>query len=234
MKNILFKLRKELVASSDEQTRKSSERFFKEAVKCYGIRSGIVVKIGKEHFKKIKQLSKSEIFEMCEELLKSGILEESFVACNWSYQLNKQYDESDFVIFESWVNKYVSNWATCDTLCNHTVGDLVTMYPKDIEKLKKWAKSKNMWVRRASAVSLIVPARRGEFLKDVFEIADILLLDKEDLVQKGYGWLLKVASNKHEKEVFNYVMKNKAVMPRTALRYAIEKMPLELKKKAMI
>jgi len=71
------------------------------------------------------------------------------------------------------------------------------------------------------------------FLKEVFEISDILLLDSEDMVQKGYGWLLKVASNNHQKEVFNYVMKNKSVMPRTALRYAIEKMPKDLKKNAM-
>lgn len=53
------------------------------------------------------------------------------------------------------------------------------------------------------------------------------------MVQKGYGWLLKVASQTHEKEVFDYVMTNKSNMPRTALRYAIEKMPKSLKEKAM-
>ena len=88
-------------------------------------------------------------------------------------------------------------------------------------------------MKRAAAVSLIIPAKNGMFLKDVFEIADILLTDSDDLVQKGYGWMLKVASQPHQKEVFRYVMKNKAKMPRTALRYAIEKMPKILKKKAM-
>jgi len=99
--------------------------------------------------------------------------------------------------------------------------------------LKKWAKSNNRWVKRASAVTLIIPARRGKFLKDIFEIADILLLDNDDLVRKGYGWMLKVASETHQKEVFNYVMRNKTRMPRTALRYAIEKMPDTLRKMAM-
>ncbi len=60
-----------------------------------------------------------------------------------------------------------------------------------------------------------------------------MLLDNDDLVQKGYGWMLKAASESHQKEVFDYVMKNKARMPRTALRYAIEKMPKDLKVKAM-
>ncbi len=82
-------------------------------------------------------------------------------------------------------------------------------------------------------MTLILPARKGMFLKEVFEISDILLTDKDDMVQKGYGWLLKEASKKHQAEVFDYVMKWKAKMPRTALRYAIEKMPVEMRKKAM-
>jgi len=108
------------------------------------------------------------------------------------------------------------------------------MYPKYLENLKKWARSENRWVKRAAAVTLIIPARHGKFLKDIFEISDILLLDKDDLVQKGYGWMLKAASEAHQKEVFDYVMNNKDKMPRTALRYTIEKMPKELKVKAMM
>ena len=71
------------------------------------------------------------------------------------------------------------------------------------------------------------------FLNDIFEIADILHSDKDDMVQKGYGWMLKAASQAHQKEVFDYVMRKKTTMPRTALRYAIEKMPAEMKKLAM-
>ena len=82
------------------------------------------------------------------------------------------------------------------------------------------AQEKNRWMKRAAAVSLIVPAKRGKFLKDIFEIADMLLTDTDDMVQKGYGWLLKEASRLHQKEVSNYVARNKKVMPRTALRYA--------------
>ena len=107
------------------------------------------------------------------------------------------------------------------------------MFPEYIKKLKIWSKSKNRWVRRASAVSLIVPARKGLFFKDIIEICDILLLDQEDMVQKGYGWLLKVSADKNQASVLDYVLKNKSVMPRTSLRYAVEKMPKELRTKAM-
>jgi 3-methyladenine DNA glycosylase AlkD len=82
-------------------------------------------------------------------------------------------------------------------------------------------------------VTLIIPAKQGKFLNDIFEIADRLLQDKDDLVQKGYGWMLKEASRKHQKKVFNYVLRHKDTMPRTALRYAIEKMPEDLKRRAV-
>ncbi len=160
-------------------------------------------------------------------------MEESFIACHFAYLIRQNFESSDFIVFEKWVNNYVSNWASCDTLCNHTIGAFVEMYPKYITSLKKWAKSKNRWTRRASTVTLIIPARHGKYLKDIFDIANILLLDKDDLVQKGYGWMLKAASEAHQKEVFDFVMQKKAVMPRTALRYAIEKMSSELKRKAM-
>jgi 3-methyladenine DNA glycosylase AlkD len=127
----------------------------------------------------------------------------------------------------------VDNWAKCDTLCNHTLGSFLEMYPEFIANLMGWAVSENRWLRRASAVTLILPARKGLFLKEAFAISEILLQDKDDMVQKGYGWLLKEASKKHQEEVFDFVMRRKAEMPRTALRYAIEKMPIDLKKRAM-
>jgi len=233
MEQVLQNIREELERISDPKLQETSQRFFKEAIKAYGTKTGDVVKLGKAYFKEIKNLKKDEIFELCESLWQSGYLEETFIACEWAYNMHKQFEERDIQIFEKWIEKYVNNWASCDTFCNHTVGEFIMMYPKHIATLKRWTKSKNRWMKRASAVSLIIPARRGMFLKDIFEIADTLLLDPDDMVQKGYGWMLKVASQSHEKEVFDYVMKHKSNMPRTALRYAIEKMPKELKAKAM-
>ncbi len=233
MNNIIEKIRRDLKENSNEHTRQSGQRFFKESVNIYGVKTALVSRIAKEYYKSIKDKSKAEIFNLCEELWQSGYMEESFIACNWSYFIYKKYEPGDFSVFEKWVNNYVTNWASCDTLCNHTIGAFIEMYPEYLSGLKKWAKSENRWMRRASAVSLIIPARQGKFLKDIFEIADILLLEKDDMVQKGYGWMLKEASRKNQKEVFDYVINNKRTMPRTALRYAIEKMPNELKKEAM-
>ena len=233
MDAIINKIRQELKANSDEKTRESGRRFFKEKIKLHGVKTAAVKKIGKEYFREIKDGNKQYIFDLCDSLWQSGFVEESVIACNWSYYIHKDYEPADFKVFEKWVNTFVSNWASCDTLCNHTVGAFVEKFPEFTGDLKKWAASDNRWVRRASAVTLIIPARHGKFLNDIFEIADILLMDKDDLVQKGYGWMLKAASHAHVQSVFDYVMKRKNTMPRTSLRYAIEKMPADMKKKAM-
>lgn len=234
MDSIIGAVRKELENQIDARTQEISQSFFKEKIKSYGVKSAVVGKISKEYFKQIKGKTKSEIFDLCNQLWQSGYTEESFIACNWSYFVHKEFSPEDFSLFEKWINNYVSNWASCDTLCNHTVGEFIEMYPEFLSELKRFAKSENRWMRRAAAVSLIIPAKKGKFLPDIFEIADILLLDSDDLVQKGYGWMLKSASHAQQQEVFEYVIRNKTVMPRTALRYAIEKMPKDLKTLAMM
>ena len=231
--DIIFRIKEDLVQNVDEKTKNNSQRFFKEGVKCYGVKSSVVGRLAKDYFKEIKQQDKREIFSLCEELLKSDYCEDAYIAFHWAYQLRKNYDEEDFQVFERWIEKYVNNWAKCDTLCNHTVASFIEQFPEYIERLKTWTKSENRWFRRAAAVTLVLPARRGMFLKDIFEISDSLLQDEDDLVRKGYGWMLKEASKAHQQEVFDYVMKNKKDMPRTSLRYAIEKFPQDMRAKAM-
>lgn len=182
MDNILVNLRKELKNNRDLQKQKSQKRFFKEDVKLYGINTPTVNKIAKKYDKEILKTSKQTVFYICESLLKSGYLEESFIACRYVYHIREDFVEKDFFVFEDWINKYITNWATCDTFCNHTVGYFIEKYPKYIENIKKWTKYKNRWTRRASSVSFIIPAKKGKFIKDIFEISDLLLLDKDDLV----------------------------------------------------
>lgn len=238
MNTIIEQIRQTLINHIDAKSLASSARYFKEgeAAKVHGVKMTDVGKIAKVGLQQVKEYPKQSIFELCEEFWKTAFLEEAVIACIWAESLHKKYEPADFLLFERWLNSYVTNWADCDTLCNHTIGTFIMMYPDYITNLKEWTKSPKRWMRRGAAVTLIIPARKGLFLNDIFEIANRLLSDKDDLVQKGYGWMLKAASEAgvaHQKAVFEYIMKNKAVMPRTALRYAIEKMPANMKAEAM-
>jgi 3-methyladenine DNA glycosylase AlkD len=201
MDKIINEIRKELKNSADEKTKAGFQRFFKESVKFYGVKTGIVSKIAKKYWQEVKKYDKQKIFSLCEELYRSGYCEEAFIVSSWAEKIDAE--QKDFPVFKSWIGKYINNWAECDGFCNHTIGNFIQKYPQYIKELKTWTNSKNRWMKRAAAVSLIVPAKKGLFLKDVIEIADILLLDPDDMVQKGYGWMLKEASRKHEKEVLD-------------------------------
>jgi 3-methyladenine DNA glycosylase AlkD len=218
---------------ANEKIAQSAQKYFSTPIKMYGIKISEVRKIGTAFKKEIKPLAKQQIFALCQLLWQSQVYEEAILACIFTESLRTKYELADFILFEKWIKKYINNWATCDTFCCRTIGVFIGKYPEVIPQFNEWAKSKNIWVKRAAAVSLIVPARKGILLPQIFNIATVLLTDSDDMVQKGYGWLLKETTRKKPNEVFDFVQANKQKMPRTALRYAIEKLPTELKKAAM-
>jgi 3-methyladenine DNA glycosylase AlkD len=233
MHQIITQIREELKNNANQQTKDNAQHFFKETITCYGVKSSTVQKISHKNWQLIKNLSKDHIFTFCEELFSCGIMEEAFIAANWLPKIVDQFQREDLTIFERWIKCYIDNWAKCDSFCNHTMGDFIMKFPDCVEILLIWAKSPKRWFRRAAAVTLIIPAKKGLFLQEAFKISDLLLTDSDDLVQKGYGWLLKAETEKYPHEVLAYVVENKLIMPRTALRYAIEKLSKEQKALAM-
>lgn len=236
---IIRQIRKELKQNIDLEFKKGEINFFKELIKVYGVRSNVVQKIAQKYIPLLRRPFKKwkgEFFGIGETMLKSNYHEEAIIVFIWTEKLVKNFDQTDFKIFERWLKLYVNNWAKCDVFCMHTINYFMQNYPAVIPKIKKWASSKNRWVRRAAAVSFLSGSRdfpQKKHLPDIFWIAKKLLKDPDDLVQKGYGWMLKVASNNFQKEVFDFVLKYKKEMPRTALRYSVEKMAPSLKKQAM-
>jgi 3-methyladenine DNA glycosylase AlkD len=231
--SLLTPLRSELAAKADPVWKAGAERYFKEPVRFYGLSNSAARKIGADYYRLLKGSGKDEILALCEELMQTGLMEETVIACDWANRQRRKFGPGDFVTLERWITLYVNNWAACDTLCNHTVAEFIMLYPGYLAELKRFTQSPNRWMRRAAAVTLIIPAARGLFLSDIFEIATLLLHDPDDLVQKGYGWMLKAATESHRQEVFEFVLRHRATMPRTALRYAIEKMPAEMRAEAM-
>ncbi len=233
MDEVVKTLFKEIKAVDKPANRTNYQRFFKEKLEHpVGLRTPIVRGVSNKVFKTVKSRDKDEILDICDQLLASGRRYTRFVAFEWAQKLEKQYTRKDFARFERWLNKYVNDWASCDQFCG-VLGSLLATFPDLSPKRSKWTASKNMWFRRASAVALIVPVTRGLLLKDVFKTAEILMTDEEDLVQKGYGWMLKVAGDYFFDDLHKFVMKHKNRMPRTALRYAIEKWPAVKRKQAM-
>jgi 3-methyladenine DNA glycosylase AlkD len=227
-------IQRELRQHAERRYRDGAKAYFKEPIELHGVRTPIVRRIAARSYNTlVKKLKKDEVFELCEDLLKTGYSEERTIAFDWAFRVRTRFEVGDFIVFESWLSKYVSNWAACDDLCCHALGDFIFRFPRFLSEVRKWAGSDNRWLRRAAAVVLIYSVRRDRNTAVAYEIADTLLMDEDDLVQKGYGWMLKEISNRRPRDVFDYVIGHKATMPRTALRYAIEKLPPAMKKRAM-
>jgi 3-methyladenine DNA glycosylase AlkD len=231
---ILDDLRREVSRYKSKTHRINAQQFHKEKLaRPWVLKSSVVRSIEKKFAADIKRLSKAEVLRLCEDLMASDIEARRFFAFEWAARKQKDFAPSDFARFERWLKSEVDNWGACDHLCGCVTGPLVLSYPELIPKVKRWTKSKATMVRRAAAVSLIVPLRKGHALSDAFEVADILLTDPEDLVQKGYGWMLKEGTKQFRDEIYQFVLDRRDRMPRTALRYAIEKLPAEMRREAM-
>jgi len=163
MNPTIQKIRESLKENIDNKTQKSFQRFFKEEVKYYGVKVATVRKIANKFWKEIKTLEKLNIFNLCELLFFSDYCEEAFIVAFWLPKITDEFEPDDWIVFKNWIEKYVNNWAKCDGFCNHTMGSFLVKYPAFIEELKEWTQSKNRWLRRAAAVSLIVPAKKGFF-----------------------------------------------------------------------
>jgi len=233
-KKVLDMLLAEIASHDKPENRSNYQRFHKEKLKDpEGLKAPVLRKISNQIYREVKDRPVTELLPLCDGLLASGKRYLRFFAFDWALKTHKQYRRQDFKRFETWLKKYVDNWGSCDHLCTGPIGNLVWQYPELAPKVHRWTGSRNRWLRRGAAVSLIVPVKNRLLLDEVFETADTLLTDSDDMVQKGYGWMLKEASNVFPDRVFMYVMAHKDKMPRTALRYAIEKFPPDRRKKAM-
>ncbi|MDZ4153875.1 DNA alkylation repair protein [Methylicorpusculum sp.] len=232
-KQLIQQIHADLHAAIDPVYKEGATRYFKEQVKLYGVRTPNVRKVATNYATLLKKEPLPDVWRISEQLLQTGYMEDATIAISLVYARKKEWTASDFNTLTHWLHTYVSNWAICDDLCNHAIGYCIETYPEILTTIHSWTQSDNRWVRRAAAVSFIIPARRGTNLADVLHVARLLLYDTDDLVQKGCGWMLKEAAKKHQPEIVTYIEKYKKTMPRTMLRYAIELMPANIKKQLM-
>jgi 3-methyladenine DNA glycosylase AlkD len=198
---------------------------------CSHIKTGDIRKLSAKLFKTINDKSKEYVFAVCDELLEERNWSMGVIAFDFAFRMKGQYDKNTFAVFETWLEKYVRGWGDCDDFCTHAFGELICQNTNLTSKIVKWTKRNEFWMRRASAVILIPSIWHDKYVEtNPLKISDILMKDEHDLVRKGYGWMLKVLSIKEPLLVFEYLLKNKAVMPRVSYRYALEKMDIKKKK----
>ncbi|HEX6047522.1 MAG TPA: DNA alkylation repair protein [Pyrinomonadaceae bacterium] len=205
---------------SSPEEREKTLRYFKNADgdQFIGVRMGQVFTLVKEFI----DMTPGEI----EKLLESKIHEVRAGGCSImdkQARSKKTSPERRKELYDLYLRRHdrINNWDLVDVCAIYVIGGYLSDKPRKI--LYKLARSKNMWERRTSIVSTAYFIRQRD-LDDTFKIAEILLGDKEDLIHKATGWMLRFAGDKDRARLLSFLDAHGATMPRTALRYAIEKL----------
>jgi len=227
---LLEKLDRDLGPGSPSD-REILQVFFKplpgENVRFRGIRAPQLKKIAQALYPAVKKWPIANRDQLCEELWRWGDFEGGAIVCYLYRRFQKQCGPREFRLFTRWLDKYVDNWGHTDGLSLWLLGASIENHPELIKELLPWTRAKKRWKRRASAVSMVYSAKRGEHNKEIFLIAEPLLADPDDMVQKGVGWLLKETYPRKPREVMRFLMPRRHSIPRLVLRYAAEKMSAE-------
>ena len=180
--------------------------------------------LSREVYVEIKPWRAAERSRLLTSLWRSRCPGGGAVVCYVGRRFAKEYGAADFLRFEQWIDRYVRNWGHCDGVSSWLVAACIANEPELRHKLRAWTGSRNRWKRRASAVSLVWEAKRGRHTETIFEIADALLDDRDDMVEKAVGWLLKETYPRRPAETVAFLLPRRGRASRTTLRYAAEKM----------
>ena len=214
----------ELLQLANEKIAEHSQRFFKTGKGEYGegdIFLGIRVPLLRKLVKKYRGISITEV----RKLLHSKFHEERLLAVLMLVQLFKSGDESvQKQVYDLYLEntEYINNWDIVDISASNIVG--AHLYEKDKAPLYDLVQSKNLWERRIAIIATFYFIRQNEF-DDTLKLAEILLNDKEDLIHKAVGWMLREVGKREIEFEEEFLQEHYKIMPRTMLRYAIEKFP---------
>ena len=216
------KAKKLLKSFASEERRQSNMRFFKTGKGQYGEGDkfiGVTMPDTRKVVKKYWDISSSETLKF----VKSPIHEERMLGLLILVEKHKRGDETTRKkVYEIYIKhfKYINNWDLVDVTAPYIIG--MELKNKNNSQLTKWAKSKDLWTRRIAIIGTFYLTRQGE-LEEVYRISKILLKDDHDLIHKAVGWMLREAGKKDQKRLEQFLLVHGPKMPRTMLRYAIEK-----------
>lgn len=212
---MLNELRKELREAASPERAKGAQRYFKTGKGQYG-EGDIFIGVSNP---RIRELSKKYNlrFQELQELLDSEIHEERFIGLLILIRNKNKEGAFRFYLKNT---KRINNWDLVDVSAHKIVGSFLLDRPREI--LYRLAKSDNLWEKRISIISCFAFIDDDDF-DDALAIAEMLLNDEHDLIHKAVGWVLREIGKKDEKVLEDFLKEHYSDLPRTTLRYAIEK-----------
>jgi len=204
---------------------KAMQRFFTESVDAYGWRTDDVRRLARQVRRELVAAGEVELLlPLAEKLFALPKSEHWSLGVFLLEGRTRQFDEAEFRRLEGWLPR-LRNWSDCDALSIYLLGPMIVAEPTRVRRVFRWARSRNRWQRRAAAASLVPAARRRLCRREIVRLAELLLEDDDEMVQKGIGWLLREAGKARLPGVVGFLLRVKRRAPRLVLRTACEKLP---------
>jgi len=216
-----------LRALADARKAAEVQRYFKDAVRSFGVAAPAVRILAGELYDSVKkEWAIEDAVALADLLFQRPELEAKSVAALVLLRYQKSFPLELFPKTRTWLERdLLDNWASVDTFCPQALGALLGRYPELLAAIEKWAAHPNRWVQRASLVAFLKLVKKEEYLDAAYRMAARHFSTNDDLVQKAAGWLLREAGKRDMRRLEKFLLAHGPSMPRTTLRYAIERFP---------
>jgi 3-methyladenine DNA glycosylase AlkD len=218
---------RELKAAADPHVAAGARAYFKayDDVDFFGVKTPAIRRIERNLYEQIRgDWRFQDAVNYCDILIRRRELEAKNAGIFLLARYKKAFDKSLLTKIEGWLaGDHCGDWASVDSLSSAVIGPLIERRPELAPNLKAWTRKRNLWIRRAAAVGMIQSARRGKRLDEIYEIAESLFKYPEDLIHKAAGWLLREAGKTDAERLEDFLLTHGPRIPRTTLRYAIER-----------
>ena len=207
--------------------------FFKEEVKSRGWYTAELRKVARRFERTLlAECGLDYLVQVADDLFRGEVLEEKVFGVFLLERQTAQLTQAHFELLGTWLDR-ISSWADHDGLVSYLIGPMIVHVPKRAPVVFKWAKSPDRWHRRAAAVGLMRAARAHILFPEIERLTAALLADRDDMVQKGLGWLLREHVKANRDAAMPLLMKIRAAAPRLVLRTACETLPPADKEKVL-
>ncbi|MGH9492565.1 MAG: DNA alkylation repair protein [Terriglobales bacterium] len=226
-------LRQRLRDGGSPAIARSTQRFFTEPVRCYGWKTAELRRFARQTQREVlAEGGLPLLLDVADRLFAGKFTDEKNLAVLLLENQTKHFGDTEFRRFERWLHR-ITNWSEHDALVHYLIGPLVASDRRRVARALAWARSEDLWHRRAAAVSLIHATRRRLFFREITWLSDQLLTDENDMVQKGLGWLLRETAKAAPARTVPYLMKIRLRAPRLVLRTACETLPVATRKRLL-
>ena len=232
-KEIAAQIRQTLKSGGSPEHATGVQWFFKDKIKSHGWYTADLRRAARSFRREIRtEFGLDFVVNVADDLFSGTVLEEKVAAVFLLENLDAEFGDREFRLFESWLDR-ITSWADHDALVHDLIAPMVASSPARVKNVFRWAPSPNRWRRRAACVALIRGTRSKMFFPEITKLSNSLLRDEDDMVRKGLGWLLRETAKFNAKRTVPYLMKIRRRAPRLVLRTACETLPGATKRRIL-